>query len=304
MGIFSTVPKPKVKRSVFSSSISFENKLSFDFGMIVPILDEDLLPGDNFYYSPEVFLRCSPLLAPMMQLCDVHIDVFKVPFRLLMRDTRQIPGFETFISPNDVFGGEESPDMSAFEFTFGGDHSLKLSKWLAPGSLSDYLGLPTIDANFGTVSYNSQKMKVRALDHIAYQWIYDEYYRNENLQDPVLDEDTDFLSKIIDDVDDIDRLTSLRYRNWNKDYFTSALPNTQRGIDVGIPITADVPIRYVPPTAEDLAAGDITTVRQIGGTVTGDFPSLIRGTKSKMMFIISMMRMVLAMFTTSITLQG
>lgn len=242
MGLFTTIPKPKVKRSVFGKTITHENKLSFDFGMIVPILAIDLLPGDNFYYSPEVFLRTSPLLAPLMQICDVHIDVFKDPFRLLMRDTPQIPGFETFISPKDVFGEGEQPTMSQIELTFG-DNFTENDDWLNPGSLSDYLGLPTIDDNLGDeIVYDGQKMTFRALDHLAYQWNFDEYYRSENLQEPILNEDHDFLSKVFIDDEDLPRLMTLRYRNWPKDYFTSALPNTQRGIDVGIPITADVPI--------------------------------------------------------------
>ena len=247
MGIFSSVPKPRVKRSVFGKSLTFENKLSFDFGMIVPILAKDLLPGDNFYYSPEVFLRCSPLIYPMMQLCDVHIDVFKFPMRLLMRDEPGYPGFETFMSPSDVFGGDQQPTMTHFALEFG-DNITSISDYLSPGSLSDYLGLPTIDANFGDVTYDGQKMNFRALDHIAYQWAYDEFYRNENLQDVILDESSDFRAREIYDDEDLERLMALRYRNWNKDYFTSALPNTQRGIDVGIPITADVPIEYVPST--------------------------------------------------------
>lgn len=247
MGIFSSVPRPRVKRSVFGKSLTFENKLSFDFGMIVPILAKDLLPGDNFFFSPEVFMRCAPLIAPMMQLCDVHIDVFKFPFRLLMRDTPQIKGFETFISPQDVFGEGVQPNMTAFQLDFPLAAPDKWNDVLAPGSLSDYLGLPTIDLNFGSVIGSNQVMKFRALDHIAYQWAYDEYYRNENLQDPILDEDQDFYSQTIEDADTITKLTTLRYRNWTKDYFTSALPNTQRGIDVGIPITADVPIEYNSP---------------------------------------------------------
>lgn len=247
MGIFSTVPNPRVKHSVFGKSITFENKLSFDFGMIVPILAKDLLPGDNFYYSPEVFLRCAPLIAPMMQLCDVHIDVFKFPFRLLMRDTPQIPGFETFISPKDVFGDGEQPDMTRFVINFE-DPLDKYEDMLSPGSLSDYLGIPTIDSNISPLFYNGQSMQFRALDHIAYQWARDEYYRNENLQDPILDEDKDFYSHVIDDREEIAKLMTLHYRNWSKDYFTSALPNTQRGIDVGIPITADVDLRFVPGT--------------------------------------------------------
>lgn len=262
MGLFTTIPRPKVKRSVFGKTITHENKLSFDFGMIVPILAIDLLPGDNFYYSPEVFLRTSPLLAPLMQLCDVHIDVFKDPFRLLMRDTPQIPGFETFISPKDVFGEGEQPTMSQIELTFGDNFTVK-DDWLSPGSLSDYLGLPTIDANLGDeIVYDGQKMVFRALDHIAYQWNYDEYYRSENLQEPILNEDRDFLSKVITDDEDLPRLMTLRYRNWPKDYFTSALPNTQRGIDVGIPITADIVIEGNNTNIDVHSA----TLRPTGGT--------------------------------------
>ena len=262
MGIFNSVPVRKVKRSKFNKSITYENKLSFDFGMIVPILAKDLLPGDNFYFSPEVFMRTSPLVAPLMQLCDVHIDIWKVPFRLVMRDTPQIPGFETFMSPKDIFGEGEQPTMSQIELTFG-DNIKDGDDYLSPGSLSDYLGIPTIDANFGEVTYDGQKMVFRAIDHIAYQWIYDEYYRNENVQDPILDEDQDFLSKVITEFDDLERLMTLRYRNWPKDYFTSALPNTQRGIDVGIPITADVNISYTEPSADDVFSGNITKIRNL-----------------------------------------
>lgn len=275
MGLFTTIPRPKVKRSVFGKTITHENKLSFDFGMIVPILAIDLLPGDNFFYSPEVFLRTSPLLAPLMQLCDVHIDVFKDPCRLLMRDTPQIPGFETFMSPKDVFGDGEQPEMSQIELTFG-DNFTAANDWLNPGSLSDYLGIPTIDTNLGDeVVYNGQKMRFRALDHIAYQWNYDEYYRNENFQEPVLDEDRDFLSKVFVDDEDLPRLMTLRYRNWPKDYFTSALPNTQRGIDVGIPITADVPIEYVPPTQQEVLGGKITRLHSVSGNALSEGDGLI-----------------------------
>lgn len=267
MGIFSSVPRPRVKRSVFGRSVSFENKLSFDFGMIVPFLAKDLLPGDNFYFSPEVFMRCAQLVAPMMQLCDVHIDVFKFPMRLLMRDSPQIPGFETFISPRDVFGEGEPVNMSSIELTFG-DNFTAASHYLDPGSLSDYLGISTLDSNFGEVDYDGQVMKFRAVDHIAYQWAYDEFYRKEDLQEPVLNEDRDFLSKTFKDDEDLERLMTLRYRNWTNDYFTSALPNTQRGIDIGIPITADVPITYRSPSAEDVLNGKITKVRGVAGDGT------------------------------------
>lgn len=262
MGIFSSIPRPKIKRSVFGRSLSFENKLSFDFGMIVPILAKDLLPGDNFYFQPEVFIRCQPLLTPLMHICDIHIDVFKFPFRLLMRDTPQIPGFETFISPQDVFGGEEQPNMTAFVVPF---EDKQYENYFKAGTLQDYLGLPTIDDFSPLEDATGQVFKFRALDHIAYQWCYDEFYRNENLQEPICDENTDFLSREITDDEEFEKFFTLRFRNWSKDYFTSALPNTQRGIDVGIPITADVPITYNPPTSQDVLDGNITTLHATGG---------------------------------------
>lgn len=266
MGIFTSLPRPKVKRSVFSSSISFENKLSMDFGMIVPFMAKDLLPGDNFYFSPEVFMRTTALVAPMMQLCDVHIDVFKFPMRLLMRDTPQIPGFETFMSPSDVFGEGVQPTMTRFNLIFGENFNSEDEELLAPGSLSDYLGLPTIDEfTPEDFTYSGQIHKFRAMDHIAYQWAYDEFYRQEDLQSPVIDDDNIMYAHEIVDNFEIEKLMTLRYRNWPKDYFTSALPNTQRGIDVGIPITADVPITYKQPTAQDVADGNITKVTLASG---------------------------------------
>lgn len=265
MGIFSSAPKPKIKRSVFNRSITFENKLSFDFGMIVPILAKDLLPGDNFYYQPEVFIRCQPLLYPLMQICDVHVDVVKYPVRLLMRDTPQIKGFETFISPSDVFGEGVQPTMTQFLLEFTPENKQAIEEYLAPGSLSDYLGIPTIDSNIDQVTYDGQVMKFSALDHIAYQWCYDQNYRNENLQEEILNEDNDFYSKVIYDDEDLSRLMKLRYRNWPKDYFTSALPNTQRGVDIGIPITADVPISYNSPTAEEVLDGKVTKWKVVSG---------------------------------------
>ena len=278
MGIFSTAPKPrKIKRSVFGKSVTFENKLSLDFGMIVPILAKDLLPGDNFYYSPEVFMRTSPLIFPLMQICDVHIDVVKYPMRLLMRDSPQVPGFETFISPKDVFGEGEQPNMTQFQLVFGDNFTSREADYLAPGSLSDYLGIPTIDENFGEVEYDGQVMKFRALDHIAYQWCYDEFYRNENLQDPIMGEPYDFLSHVVEDPDELVRYLTLRYRNWPKDYFTSALPNTQRGIDIGIPITADIPIKFTPATADDVFEGNITTLVQNSGSLASPGDAFLIG---------------------------
>lgn len=251
--IFKSVPAPRLKRSNFN--LSFENKLSFDFGMIVPIFAKDMLPGDNFYYAPEVFLRCAPLVAPMMQLCDVHVDVFKCPMRVLWKTTPEGDGFENFISPADVFGEGVQPVMPQIELQFGTNVTTQ-SEIVREGSLMDYLGLPVLDSN---ISPNAEghKMKFRSLDFRAYQWICDEFYRQEDLQEKVLNDNDDFAGGIVDDETTIAKLMALRYRNWSKDYFTSALPNTQRGIDIGIPITADIDIYYDTDKAAELTNGTL-----------------------------------------------
>lgn len=76
--VFSNVVIPKVRKSVFN--LSYENKLSFDMGDLVPIYIENVVPGDRFKVNSEVFLRFAPMLAPIMHRvnCYVHYFLFHI----------------------------------------------------------------------------------------------------------------------------------------------------------------------------------------------------------------------------------
>ena len=81
MSIFSSVPLTKLSRSTFN--LDHENKLSFNFGGLYPILTRTVLPGDKMSLGVQNFIRTVPLLSPVMHRNDIKIDSFFVPMRLI-----------------------------------------------------------------------------------------------------------------------------------------------------------------------------------------------------------------------------
>ena len=170
-------------------------------GQLVPIMCDEVVPGDVFKIGNQAVVRFQPLIAPIMHEVNVFVHYFFVPYRILWKD------WETFIT-----GGVDGNDTSAV-----------LPKW-APsttpgvGSLWDYLGFPLV---LPTGRYPL------AFPMRAYFSIWNEYYRDETLQTKL-------------DIDVPDNLTwnpDLKNRCWEKDYFTSALPWQQRGTAPSLPIS-------------------------------------------------------------------
>lgn len=184
------------KRNKFS--LSHHRLLSCRMGYLVPIGLTEVLPGDTIQHATTGLIRCAPLVSPVMARCDVRIHHFFVPMRLLWKN------WEDFIT-----GGPDGQNASPFPV-------MNLSN-LVEGSLGDYFGLPTGVAN----------MQVSALPFRAYALIYNEFYRDEDLIDP--------LSVSLEDGLDTVTNTQLQTCAWEKDYFTSARPWTQKGPAVTIP---------------------------------------------------------------------
>lgn len=185
-------------------NLSHEKKLSFNQGYVVPIGCIEALPGDIFAHKVSALLRTQPLLAPVMHTAEVKIHHWFVPLRLIWDD------FEKFIT-----GGRDGLDASVAPTLDTGT--------IADGDLADHLGLPTGAA-----------LTVSALPFRAYNFIWNEYYRDQDLQDPI-----EFAT---DSGTDTTTPKSLLQGCWEKDYFTSARPTTQKGDDVIIPLSGDAPV--------------------------------------------------------------
>nr|QJB19969.1 MAG: major capsid protein [Microvirus sp.] len=216
--LFNSIRIKRPKRNVFD--LSHERKLSLNMGDLVPIMVQDVVPGDKFQVSSEILMRLAPLISPVMHRVNVYTHYFFVPNRLIWN------AWEDFITGGE--NGNLAPVFPKISFTTT-DYTAGLLK---AGSLADYLGIP----HAGSAPYKFKA--VSALPFRAYQMIYNDYYRDQNLTPKI---DFGIGSTELDGYDtaEIAKLATLRKRVWEKDYFTSALPWAQRGGEVSLPTTVD-----------------------------------------------------------------
>lgn len=257
MNLFDSVRVRKPRRNKFD--LSHEKKLTLNMGYLYPILCEEVLPGDSWRIRTQVFLRFLALLAPVMHRVDVTIHCFSVPVRLLWSN------FEEFITGGRL--GTAAPTIPYFNSGYLNNNDI--AGRLHQNQLLDYLGFPVMKTGElfkpGYAGLNFSILPLR-----AYLLIYDQYYRNQNVEDTQLP--INFKSDGEQQNNDLFALTFLRPRAWEKDYLTSCLPNTQRGDPVSVPITSSVTYRkpsVVRKAADDalFAAADLQT--DAGGNVIG-----------------------------------
>lgn len=184
--------------------LSHERKFTCKFAELIPCLVEEVLPGDFFNVRTEVMVRLAPMVAPPMHMINVYVHYFYVPNRIIWNE------WEDFIT-----GGKEGttkPTMPTLGLT---------TNQLTAGSLSDYLGIQGAD-----FTLSATQQPVSQLPYRAYTEIWNEYFRDETLED-------------VRDITLSSDIDNVLYRAWEKDYFTSALPWTQRGpeVDMAIDIT-------------------------------------------------------------------
>lgn len=229
MNIFNAIPLWKPKRHTFN--LGFENKLTTDMFRLTPFVCKEALPDDVWKIRPEIFARVSPMLAPVMHRFNIRAYYFFVPNRIIWDD------FEKWINPKS---GQS--DITAPRFAFSGRGFGNL----APKSLADYLGVnlgisPEGQSSFSNFLANAERvfpsgeLEVSALPFRAYQQVYNDWFIDLNNVDK-----SDFSKgsgvveiETIGDADaDVRDNLSLRYRAWEHDYLTSAMPSPQRGPDV------------------------------------------------------------------------
>ena len=212
--IFQQVKVTRPKGNVFD--LSHEKKLSFNMGELIPIYIQEIVPGDKFKVQSEMLVRCAPMLAPMMHRVNLYTHFFFVPNRLVYKNW-----------PAYITGGSDGLANPTFP-TLTLTDALKAQ--FGNGTLADYMGIPDHE---GQTIVNAPV--INALPFRCYQKIYNEFYRDQTLQAevPITDNDT------VAAGTEFSETMALRYRCWEKDYFTSALPWTQRGNPVNIPTTVN-----------------------------------------------------------------
>ena len=249
MSIFDSIPLPKLKRSTFN--LSHDVKLTAELGKLVPVLCQPVLPGDKWNLSTQFLCRVSPLLAPLMHRVNVYFHTFFVPNRLLWSH------WEDYITQG--VNGKDKPILPYFTpyqmascYVHQNNNSSDVKDYRL-GSLGDYIGLPTNRFSFIGESIDPTT-RISQLPFRGYQLIYNEYYRDETLQEEVdiqVDKDgalqdnpqsyrEDGITWNFNDLS----LFTLRNRCWRKDYFSGALPWPQRLADaeVTLPLVGEANI--------------------------------------------------------------
>lgn len=191
-----------MKRSKFN--LSHTQLLTARMGQLIPIGLVEVLPGDTFQHAAQALVRAAPLAVPPMHPVRIDVRHFFVPNRLVFVD------WEDFIT-----GGPDGTDNSVLPYR---------TQEVAVGSTLDYLGVPPGEA---PITFNAMPLRALGL-------IWNEYYRDQDLQDPVQVEDTPGL--------DATTYDGIYHVNWEKDYFTTARPFEQKGPAVTLPLGTSAPL--------------------------------------------------------------
>ncbi|QCQ84632.1 major capsid protein [Blackfly microvirus SF02] len=220
---FSQVPKATIQRSSFDRSHG--HKTTFDAGWLVPIYVDEALPGDTFNLRMTSFARLSTPLHPIMDnmFCDVFF--FAVPYRLV---------WSHFVN---FFGEQDNPtDTTSYLVPTATVPSVG---GYAFHSMQDYMGLPT-GTNVAGVTHSNLHCR-------AYNLIWNQWFRDENLQNSV----------VVDKGDGPDNPANynLMRRGKRHDYYTSALPWPQKGPAVQLPIVGGTGLLAVAPQSTQMVTG-------------------------------------------------
>ena len=232
---FTQIPKAEIPRSSFDRSHGI--KTAFDSGYLVPIFVDEVLPGDTFNLHATLFGRLSTPLKPIMD--NIYLDTFFffVPNRLIWSNFKKFMGEQA--NPGDSISYLVPTIQSPAD---GWD----------VGTLFDYFGIPTK----GQVAAG-KKLTVSALWSRAYNLCWNEWFRDENLQNSVTVDTGDGPDTAADYV--------LLKRGKRKDYFTSALPFTQKGTAVSIPLGTSAPILGIGKYTQSFTEGPVS-VYETGGS--------------------------------------
>ena len=217
---FAMLPKIDIKRSTFDRST--QHKTTFNAGKLIPIFVDEVLPGDTFSLSTSCVIRMTTPIYPVMDNCYLDLYYFFVPNRILWKHWNE------FMGENKTTAWEQETEYEIPQIT------APTGGW-SKGTIADYMGMPIGISN----------ISVSHLPFRAYVDIWNEWFRDQNVQDPayMTDEDatttgTNGSTYQSDAQCGGEPLPVAKYH----DYFTSALPEPQKGPAVEVSLTEDIDI--------------------------------------------------------------